>query len=45
MSPLLVEKMKNELKNYELLGATIHFKPEKPLSLSIIEKILKERLM
>ena len=44
MSPELVRRMKEELKGYEVSGATIHFTPDKPLSRELIEKIVKSRL-
>ena len=43
MSPQLVDKMKNDLKDFQISGATIHFKPLKPLSKSLIQKIIKAR--
>ena len=43
MSPLLVKKMNQDFKGYQLSGATIHFSEEKPLPTILIQKILKER--
>jgi len=44
MSPQLVERMKSDLQDHEVSGATIHFTPEAPLPKVLIEKILSERL-
>jgi uncharacterized protein YdhG (YjbR/CyaY superfamily) len=44
MSPKLVLKMKNDLKDLKISGATIHFTPNKPIPESIITRILKARL-
>jgi hypothetical protein len=44
MSPKLVKKIINDLKDYDVSIATIHFTPEKPLSQLVIKKILKSRL-
>ncbi|MDB4922166.1 MAG: hypothetical protein JWQ54_4149 [Mucilaginibacter sp.] len=44
MSPSLVKKMKDELKDYKAAGATIHFKPGEPLPAAIITKIILARI-
>jgi uncharacterized protein YdhG (YjbR/CyaY superfamily) len=44
MSPKLVKKIMNDLKGYDVSGATIHFYPDNPLSELLIKKILKARL-
>jgi uncharacterized protein YdhG (YjbR/CyaY superfamily) len=44
MSPDLVKKMKEDLQNFQLSGATIHFTLQNPLPKSLIEKILLARL-
>ena len=44
MSPRLAVMMKDELKGFEVSGATIHFSSENPLPKSLIEKILKQRV-
>ena len=43
MSPPLVKKMKEELKGYNVSGATIHFRPDEPLPEDIIRKIVLTR--
>ena len=43
MSPQLIKKMKDDLQEFEVSGATIHFSSQKPLPKSIIQKILKRR--
>jgi uncharacterized protein YdhG (YjbR/CyaY superfamily) len=43
MSPPLVKKMNKELHGCNVSGTTIHFTPEKPLSKSLFQKILRER--
>jgi uncharacterized protein YdhG (YjbR/CyaY superfamily) len=44
MSPPLVKAMSEELKDYEVSGATIHFSPQHPLpeSLLILESRVEE---
>lgn len=44
MSPPLVARMKDELAGYEVSGATIHFRPDKPLPASLVSKLVKERI-
>lgn len=44
MSPKLVIKMKADLKDLKVSGATIHFTPNEPMPESIIKRILKERI-
>lgn len=44
MSPPLVKELSQELRNFKISGATIHFTPEKPLPESLIKKIIKRRL-
>jgi uncharacterized protein YdhG (YjbR/CyaY superfamily) len=44
MSPQLVKKMKEELEEYDVSGATIHFSVKEPLPSSLIKKILKSKL-
>jgi len=44
MSPLLVKKMKDDLKGIKLSGATIHFPPGEPLPVPLIEKIVRARM-
>ena len=43
MSPPLAKAMESELKPY-LKGVTLHFKPDKPLPVSLVKKIVKARL-
>lgn len=43
MSPPLAKAMETELKQY-LKGVTLHFKPDKPLPVSLVKKIVKARL-
>jgi len=44
MSPKLVKEMKEELSDYKLSGATIHFSFGEPLHTSLIKKIVKARI-
>jgi uncharacterized protein YdhG (YjbR/CyaY superfamily) len=44
MSPPLAKKMKDELKEFKVSGATIHFQPGKPLPEALVRKILAARL-
>lgn len=44
MSPALAEKMKKDLRDYKVSGATIHFSPAKPLSDALVRKIVRARL-
>jgi len=44
MSPKLVIKMKTDLNDLKVSGATIHFTPNEPIPGPIIKKILKERI-
>lgn len=44
MSPALMKKMKNELRDYKTSTGTIQFTIDKPLSDSLIKKILKARI-
>lgn len=44
MSPPLAKKMKDQLKDFKVSGATIHFQPGKPLPEALVRKILAERL-
>jgi uncharacterized protein YdhG (YjbR/CyaY superfamily) len=43
MSPPLAKAMESELKKY-LKGVTLHFKPDKPLPVALVKKIVKARL-
>jgi uncharacterized protein YdhG (YjbR/CyaY superfamily) len=43
ISPKLVEKMKDDLQNLTVTGATIHFTVDNPLTESLIRKLIKER--
>ena len=45
MSPKLVIKMKADLKDLKVSGATIHFIPNDPIPGPIIKKILKEKII
>ena len=40
----ILEVFKDELKDFETSGTTIHFTVEKPLPLNIVERIVKERI-
>lgn len=40
----IVEKMKNELKNYKTSKGTIQFTAEKPLPTALVKKIVKARV-
>ena len=44
MSPHLVKAMAEELKDYRVSGATIHFTPQKPLPESLLKKIIESRV-
>lgn len=43
MSPNLVKEMEEELRDYRVSGATLHFTPREPLPESLIVKIVEER--
>ena len=43
MSPSLMSAMAEELKGFQVSGATIHFTPEKPLPKELVERIVRER--
>lgn len=45
MSPHLVKSMKEDLQDYQVSGATIHFTPQEPLPDSLIEKIVRARFL
>lgn len=40
----ILEEFKEELKPFKSTGTTIHFSPEKPLPVELIEKIVKMRV-
>ena len=40
----ILEKFKDELKDYDTSGTTIHFTAENPLPLKLVEKIVMERV-
>jgi uncharacterized protein YdhG (YjbR/CyaY superfamily) len=44
MSSKLVKQIKNELKGYKISGMTLHFKPDEPLPVDIITRIVLLRL-
>jgi uncharacterized protein YdhG (YjbR/CyaY superfamily) len=44
MSPPLMKAMVDDLKDFKVSGATIHFTPEKPLPRELIAKIVRERM-
>jgi len=44
MSPGLVKAMRNELKGYEVSGATLHFAAQEPLPDVLIQSILRARV-
>lgn len=46
MSPGLVKEMKSRLKNegIQVSGATLHFDPDEPLPVAIIEEIIQKRI-
>jgi uncharacterized protein YdhG (YjbR/CyaY superfamily) len=44
VSKLVLDKFKNELKDYNISGTTIHFTKEHPLPSTLIKKIIKERV-
>ena len=43
MSPPLMTAMAEELRGFQVSGATIHFTPQKPLPTELVEKIVRER--
>ena len=45
MSPSLVKAMKDDLKNVKVSGTTIHFNPDEKLPVTLIKKIVKERML
>jgi uncharacterized protein YdhG (YjbR/CyaY superfamily) len=44
VSRLVLETFKNELKDYDISGTTIHFTPGHPLPAALVEKIVKARI-
>jgi uncharacterized protein YdhG (YjbR/CyaY superfamily) len=44
VSRLVLETFKNELKDYDISGTTIHFTPRHPLPAALVEKIVKTRI-
>jgi len=40
----VLETFKNELKDYDISGTTIHFTPGHPLPAALVEKIVKARI-
>ena len=44
MSGTVVEKLKHELRTYDASKGTIRFRPDKPLPVSLIRKLLRVRL-
>jgi uncharacterized protein YdhG (YjbR/CyaY superfamily) len=44
MSSKLVKQIKNELKGYKMSGMTLHFKPDEPLPVDIVTRIVLMRL-
>ncbi|VVB75022.1 Uncharacterised protein [Candidatus Tiddalikarchaeum anstoanum] len=44
MNSALIQKLKNELKEYKTAKGTIQFTKEKPLPTPLIKKIVKERM-
>jgi len=44
MSPALVKKIKNDLRNLKVSGSTLHFFPGEPLPKNLIKKIIKARV-
>jgi uncharacterized protein YdhG (YjbR/CyaY superfamily) len=44
MSPPLMKAMADELKGFNVSGATLHFAPEKPLPRELVEKIVRARM-
>jgi uncharacterized protein YdhG (YjbR/CyaY superfamily) len=40
----VLQKFKNELKDFDLSGTTIHFTPEDPLPAALVKKIVKARV-
>jgi len=44
MSSKILERRKEELKDFKMSGTTIHFHPAQPLSRALIEMIVSDRL-
>jgi len=44
VSRLVLETFKDELKDYDISGTTIHFTPGHPLLPALVEKIVKARI-
>lgn len=44
MSPAVITKFKNDLKRFETAKGTIRFTPNRPLSATLIKKLVKARM-
>jgi uncharacterized protein YdhG (YjbR/CyaY superfamily) len=44
MSHAVMKSLKEELRDYDCSGVTIHFQPAKPLPLSLVKKLVAEKL-
>lgn len=44
MSHTVMKSLKDELRDYEYSGVTIHFQPQKPLPLALVKKLIAEKL-
>jgi uncharacterized protein YdhG (YjbR/CyaY superfamily) len=44
MSPPLMKALADELRGVKVSGATVHFTPEDPLPLELIQRIVRERM-
>jgi len=44
MSPPLTAELTDDLARFDVSGATIHFTPDHPLPLKLIEKIVRARV-
>jgi hypothetical protein len=45
MIPKLARVRANKLKEYAVSGATIHFTPDKPRLVALVQKLVKERIV
>ena len=44
MSPGLIKRIRQELANFEISGATIHFQPTNPIPRELLRRIIDERI-
>ncbi len=44
VSKQMLSDFKNELSDFRIVGSTIHFSPEQPLTRSLLKKIIRARM-